>query len=132
MYEADIAYAGCMRSHGVPSFPDPVLVDNSHERGIEMGQGVNPDAPRARSANNACKHLLPNDGNGPTQAQLQEMMARALKYSECMRTHGLPNFPDPTQSADDISLRLGGPGLDPNSARFQAAQRACRPLAPGG
>jgi hypothetical protein len=129
MYEADLVYAGCMRSHGDPGFPGPVLVNNSHEHGVTL-EGVDQNSPQFVSANNACKHLLPDDGNGPSQAQLAQMMTRALKYSQCMRSHGLPNFPDPTESPNGIGLRLSG--IDPNSAQFQAAQTACRSLSPGG
>jgi hypothetical protein len=131
MYQDTLAYAGCMRSHGDPSFPDPELVNNAHEHGITMGQGVDQSSPQYVSANKTCKHLLPNNGNGPTQGQLEQMMAQALKYSDCMRSHGLPNFPDPTESSGGISMRIGGPGLDPNSPQFQTAQKECRSLAPG-
>jgi len=127
MYEADLVYAGCMRSHGDAGFPDPVLVNNGHEHGVTM-EGADQNSPQFVSANNDCKHLLPNDGNGPSQAQLAQMMTRALKYSQCMRTHGLPNFPDPTESPNGISLN----GVDPNSAQFRAAQTACRSLSPAG
>jgi hypothetical protein len=128
IYEANIAYSACMRSHGDAGFPSPVLVNNSHEHGVTIAN-VDQNAPKFVSANNACKHLLPNDGNGPSQAQLAHMMTSALKYSECMRSHGLPNFPDPTESSNGISLRLSG--VDPNSSQFRAAQTACRSLAPG-
>jgi hypothetical protein len=129
MYEADLVYAGCMRSHGDDGFPDPVLVNNAHEHAVTVA-GVDQNSAQFVSANSACKHLLPNDGNGPSQAQLAQMMSRALKYSQCMRTHGLPNFPDPTESPNGISLQLRG--VDPNSSQFQAAQTACRSLSPGG
>ena len=130
MYQETLAYAGCMRSHGDPSFPDPELVNNAHEHGIAMGQGVDQSSAQYVSANKTCKHLLPNNGNGPTQGQLQQMMAQALKHTDCMRSHGVPNFPDPKESSGGISI--GGPGLDPNSPQFQAAQNDCRSLAPGG
>jgi hypothetical protein len=129
MYEADLVYAGCIRSHGDAGFPGPALVNNSHEHGVTL-EGVDQNSPQFVSANSACKHLLPNDGNGPSQAQLAQMMTRALKYSQCMRSHGLPNFPDPTESANGIGLRLHG--IDPNSSQFQAAQTACRSLSPSG
>ncbi len=130
MYRDALAYAGCMRSHGDPSFPDPELVNTAHEHGITIGQGADESSAQYVSANKTCKHLLPNNGNGPTQGQLQRMMAQALKYTDCMRSHGVPNFPDPKESSGGISI--GGPGLDPNSPQFQAAQNDCRSLAPGG
>ena len=130
-YRDALAYAGCMRGHGDPGFPDPELVNNAHEHGITMGQGVNQSSPQFVSANKTCAHLLPNGGNGPTQAQLQQMMAQALKFTACMRAHGLPSFPDPQQTRGGISVRIGGPSLDPNSPQFQAAQNDCRSFAPG-
>jgi hypothetical protein len=132
MYRDALAYAGCMRGHGDPGFPDPELVNNAHQHGITMGQGVDENSPQYVSANKTCKHLLPNNGNGPTQGQLQAMMAQALKLTACMRSHGVPNFPDPKEASGGISISLGGPGLDPNSPKFQAAQNACRSLTPGG
>ena len=98
MYQDALAYAGCMRSHGDPSFPGPELVNTAHEHGITIGQGVDQSSAQYVSANKTCKHLLPNNGNGPTQGQLQRMMAQALKYTDCMRSHGVPNFPDPKES----------------------------------
>ena len=51
-------------------------------------------------------------------------------YSACMRRNGVPNFPDP--GADGKLSIMGGPGLDLNSPRFKAAERACRRLLPNG
>ncbi len=130
MYQSTLAYAGCMHSHGDPSFPDPELVDNADEHGITMGQGVDQSSPQYLSANKTCKHLLPNNGNGPTRGQLEQSMAQALKFSKCMRSHGVPSFPDPQESGQNI--QIGGPGVDPSSPQFQAAQNDCRSLLPGG
>ena len=58
-----------------------------------------------------------------------------------MRSHGVTDFPDPQAVAGGgISIRLKagqGSDLNPNSAQFQAAQRACQsimggPLGGGG
>jgi hypothetical protein len=55
-----------------------------------------------------------------------------VKYSECMRAHGVRDFPDPSPGGG-LELR-GGPGsdLNPSSAAFQSAQTACRSLSPKG
>jgi hypothetical protein len=125
VYQDDLAYAGCMRGHGDPSFPDPELVKNAHEGVVTWPQGVGKNSPGYLSANRTCEHLLPKTGNG----QLQLMTAQALKYAKCMRSHGVPNFPDPTES--NGSVYIGGPGIDPNSPQFIEAQNDCRSLAPG-
>jgi hypothetical protein len=49
-----------------------------------------------------------------------------------MRSHGLPTFPDPKELPGGIGLQLGGAGIDHNSPQFQAAQKACQSLMPGG
>ena len=47
--------------------------------------------------------------------------------SRCMRTHGVPNFPDPQfENGPAVArLRIGGAGIDPSSPAFQAAPKAC-------
>jgi hypothetical protein len=56
---------------------------------------------------------------------------RALAYSQCMRSHGVPNFPDPQRAAGGTRVTIGN-GVDPNSPQFQSAQQACQSLYPGG
>jgi hypothetical protein len=75
------------------------------------------------SANKACAHLLPN-GGVPTAAQRQQMLNQALKFTECMRTHGVPNMPDPTSAGGAVTI--GGSGINMRSPQFQSAQRACQ------
>lgn len=59
--------------------------------------------------------------------------ANFLKFSQCMRAHGLPTFPDPGAGGDGgIGIRLDGIGLNPDSPTFQRAQQACHALLPGG
>ncbi|MGD0809032.1 MAG: hypothetical protein ABSA91_04900 [Acidimicrobiales bacterium] len=87
-----------------------------------------PLLPRSLISGTRPRRQHPNDGNGPSQAQLAQMMSRALKYSQCMRSHGVPDFPDPTESPNGIGIRLSG--IDPNSAQFRASQTACRAFSP--
>jgi hypothetical protein len=85
-----------------------------------------------RPADQACRHLLPNGGQ-LTAAQEQQAFGQTLKFSACMRAHGLPGFRDPTvEHNGDIHLGGPGSGIDHNSPRFRAAQQACRNLLPGG
>ena len=53
-----------------------------------------------------------------------------LAYSQCMRAHGITDFPDPNAQGG-INLN-GGPGTDlnPSSPQFKAANNACKPLLP--
>ena len=47
-----------------------------------------------------------------------------------MRSHGVPNFPDPS-SGGGIQIPSGS-GINPRSPAFQSAQKACFKLSPGG
>jgi hypothetical protein len=130
-----VAFAKCMRSHGVPNFPDPgsngnggIQIQASRRAGAGASMsvnGVSVSAPAFQSAMRTCRPELPNRGHPPplSAARKQAM----LKYSQCMREHGLTNFPDPTfGSGGTIRLQVGGQGgIDPNSPTFQQAQAAC-------
>ncbi len=116
-----------MRSHGVPSFPDPtggkLLIKAT------PGSGLNPNSPAFQSASQACKKLQPSGLGAP--AVNSHLKAQALKFVNCLRSHGVPSFPDPTFSGGMFALHLPA-GTDPNSPQFQSAQRACQSLSPIG
>ncbi len=132
-----LKFAQCIRSHGVPSFPDPTSNGNG---GIQIQQsqrsgsgpttrvnGVAVNGPAFQSAMQACRSYLPNGGR-PTAAQTAKAEAQALAMSRCMRSHGVPNFPDPTfQTGPNgaVGIRMSGAGVDPSSPAFQAAQKVC-------
>jgi hypothetical protein len=119
-----------MRSHGVPNFPDP---GSGGGLSIGPGSGIDPSSPKFRAAQQACQKLLPNGGQ-PSPQQRAKMQAALLAFSACMRSHGVPDFPDPTFAGGGARLSLnGGPGsdLNPQSPRFQAAQTACQGKLPG-
>lgn len=122
------AFSSCMRSHGVPSFPDP------NGQGVitfSSADGVDPNSAQFQKAQQACQKLMPNRG-APTPAQQQQMQTQMLEYSACMRSHGVPGFPDPSFSGGHASLSIqSGSGIDPDSPQFQAAQRACQKNLPG-
>jgi hypothetical protein len=128
-YQKALAYAQCMRSHGVPRFPDPDSRGNFAVSPSEIGP-VN--GAQFRNADKACRHLLP--GSQPmTPAQERQATAQALRFVACMRSHGLPHFPDPVVNAQGIGFRVGGNGDPrPSSPQFKAAQQACQKLMPGG
>jgi hypothetical protein len=129
-YGNEVAYSTCMRAHGLPDFPDPNsqghLLVKAHS-----GGDLNPTSPQYQSANTACGYLLPNDGQN-TSAQQQQLLARFLQYAKCMRSHSIPNFPDPTLSDGSVNLILKGTGINLRSPQFQRAQQTCRPLSPRG
>jgi hypothetical protein len=125
------AYSQCMRTHGVPEFPEPVeghLQLNSSRSGAHAS-GVDPESAQFKAAQRACKSLQPAGLSSP--AQSSELQGKALKFAACMRSHGVPNFPDPQVSEGRVLMRIGA-GVNPQSPQFQEAQSACRSLAPVG
>jgi len=124
-FDKALAFSKCMRSHGVPDYPDP----NSKGEFITNPGSPSPKEPGSvvRAAVQACRHLWPAGGPGSlTAAQKQQIQQRALKLVQCLRAHGLPDISDPGANG---SIRLSTGMV--NSPQFQAAQRFCRSLRPG-
>ncbi len=65
-------------------------------------------------------------------AQQAAMKAGNLRYAQCMRAHGISDFPDPnSQGQLQIQARPGS-DLDPNNPRYRSANTACQHFEPGG
>ena len=80
-----LAYADCMRSHGVPNYSDG---------GGNAGPGsVSGQSPAFAAAQHSCQKLLPAP-IGP-HAPSEHQRRLAVAFSACVRAHGLPQFPDP-------------------------------------
>jgi hypothetical protein len=141
-YAQELALAQCMRSHGVPDFPDPnasggyTLTSNGSIEGAG-GSSIDIDSSQAQAAYGDCRHLLPG---APSISQLeqqvqqeQQRQARALpellKWEQCVRSHGVPDF---NPGLDGQSPAPGNSGINPDSPQFQAALTACQHLLPPG
>jgi hypothetical protein len=131
------SYASCMRTHGIPDFPDPTSGPNGGTGfQIKAGPGSDLDqgSPKFEAADKTCKPLLPNGGVAPqlTAAQQQKF----LDWAACIRAHGVPNFPDPIFSNGGVEIRMAAPpgsaGGSGPPAQLQAAQAACKSKLPGG
>ncbi len=119
------AYASCVRGHGVPDFyisragsapPSPGTVQ-------EVFHGWVIPVDPSPSAQKACQHLLPRH-NLPTAGELHHQFVQALQAARCMRSHGYPNWPDPTVQ-NGLVPDFVPAGIDVNSPRFQATAKAC-------
>jgi hypothetical protein len=114
-----VAFAACVRSNGVTNYPDP---DSSGVIPKETPQQLGVSSSQLQSAQHACQHLLPNGGNGPNAAELQQMRAQGLQFAQCMRNHHVA-LPDPGSDG-----RIPDPatvGIDQGSPLFEAANQAC-------
>ena len=140
-YAQELALAKCMRAHGVPAFPDPnpsggyTLSSAGSIKGAG-GSSISINSSQVQAAYGDCRHLIPG---GPSISQLEQDVQQAqqrqarelpqlLKWQQCVRSHGEPDF----------TLGLGGQGpasgnggaVNPDSPQFRAALSACAHLLP--
>lgn len=119
-----LPFARCMRSNGVPKFPDP-----SSSGKFPGAQELGVSNSRYQEAERACRHLLPNSefatsldqclmtGNCPS-ALVQRALTEGLKFAQCMRNHGVLNWPDPTIDATGRpSFQVSAAGISIASTR---------------
>jgi len=128
-----IKFAQCMRARGISGFPDP----SSGGSQQTLPPSVNVGSPQFQSAQKACQHLSPGGGTGiqvagGAKVNPQAALKAELKYVGCMRTHGVPDMPDPS-SGGGLTLPSSG-SINPQSTQFQTAQQACQKdlIQPGG
>ncbi len=116
--KSPLAHAECMRSHGVPDFPDPGPIH------IDVGAhpDLDPSSPAFVAAQKACVSLEPGGTTGI--AVSPQLQAAALAYSACMRSHGFPKFADPVfdNRGEHVSIN----GINTDSAQFQNADKLCQ------
>jgi hypothetical protein len=121
-----LAYSQCMRSSGVPDFPDPKRDGNK----VQVDVGKDKDSPAMKTAMEACRDKMPQgDADGPDAGGVDP--AKLTDWMKCMRGK-LPNFPDAQVSGGTITLDLKGTGIGGDSAEYLSAQRACESTFPGG
>jgi hypothetical protein len=120
-----LAYTQCMQSHGDPSFPDPAKRPFG---GYWFTQKPTMSGPVFSTAQKACKKLEPNLNY--TADEQQAAFNQLLKFSICMRAHGVLNFSDPSVGGTGFGFAITN-GTDIHSQQWQSAQRACQHYAPG-
>jgi hypothetical protein len=123
-----LAYSRCVRSHGVPDFPDPDSNGQIPKEAVIRALSRLSDS-RAMAATNACASLNPAGQGGPTLTAHEQQYY--LKAAACMRSHGITNFPDPTFPGGRVSLSIPS-SIDTKSRQFTQAARTCTKLIPAG
>ncbi len=94
--QSNLKWAACIRSHGIPNFPDPTF--------FAGGAGVNLSTPAGMLTSPAffvaqkqCAKLgLYGAGAAAQEPATAAQVAQAVAISKCMRAHRVPNWPDPT------------------------------------
>lgn len=119
-------FASCMRDNGIGAFPDPDASGELTIDGIVNGSSIDTDGATWKQAIAACRDLQPAGFTGRTRSA--EQQEAALGFAQCMRDHGVKDFPDPAPDGPLIDTNripsaagrgaLSIPG-------FTAAQEAC-------
>jgi hypothetical protein len=127
---AALAYANCMRSHGVPDFPDPNGQGEFQLRAVKVENGrttpledLVPTAPAFVAAQRTCGSFG-SAGRQVSAAQEQQEFQKELTAAVCMRANGVPGYPDPKFIDGSIDLEFNGK-FDPDSPAFQHAAGKC-------
>ena len=122
-----LAYSRCVRSHGVPDFPDPgsngQILNNAKRALHEVSDSL------AKAATYACRNLNPAGQESPTLTPQEQQ--DYLRAAACMRSHGLANFPDPTFPGGRMNISIPS-SIDTKSRQLTQAQQTCAKFVPAG
>jgi hypothetical protein len=116
--------AACIRTHGYPAFPDPVVNDDgSADIPDDAQQELNRREAQIRPA---CEHIMrrlpaavQKDEGGGEQVVTPAQVAERRRFAECVRRHGAPEFPDPDANGRFTITTTpdGRRGIDVQTAR---------------
>lgn len=125
-----LGFVVCMRAHGVPDLPDPTANgvsqagDQTLMFGIAIPSTVNVQSPAFQTADRACQNVLRN-GVPPPPPITAATKAALIANAQCMRTHGVPDYPDPQFPAAGGIEIFGGPNDNPQAPAYQRAVKTC-------
>ncbi|MEV4514957.1 hypothetical protein AB0K00_39095 [Dactylosporangium sp. NPDC049525] len=127
MLDVGRQFAQCARDHGYPGFPDPD-VDGGRlvwpaDTGIGLKDQINKigEIPECRAISDQMGAL----GTRHTPSIGPSDLPKLRDFAECMRAHGLPDFPDPKP---DGSFQITGTPLQgqDQSETWMAGIDACK------
>jgi hypothetical protein len=124
-----LAFARCMRSHGLSNWPDPTssgMFDKSALRGLAYSES------RVRALEQgACNIPLPSGGQSQGQTISLADQSDYREAAACMRSHGFPTFPDPTFHGGSVTTDIPA-SINQDSPQFKSAAATCTKLIPAG
>ncbi len=104
-----------------PASPSPA--SSAYAASLAFAQCINLNTPRGRSAGTACSSQVAPANPGQQNARA---LSQALKFSRCMRAHGVTNFPDPNPDGQNSYAASNG-----QVPLVRRAFAACRGLLAG-
>jgi hypothetical protein len=137
--------AQCVRNNGLPGFPDPYF-DNGQlklppvDANVEQQGQAALDGP-CREKWQQLEAALPQKQARPSQEPRGPMSAEDLEklkqFTDCMRQHAFPNWPDPDPTGEYHLASTGlpeglGKGQRPEDATFRNGLQTCEPFSVPG
>jgi hypothetical protein len=123
-----VRFAECMRDNGVKQFPDPPASGEFTLDGVVNGSSLNTDSPAWKKALAACKDLQPSGFTGHKRTAKEQKPA--LRFAQCIREHGVKDFPDPTPDGPLVDTNRIPSANQPGGMEIlNAAMHTCGTLA---
>jgi hypothetical protein len=126
-HDQAVKFAECMRTNGVSAFPDPDASGSLTIDQVANGSAINPNTPAFAKALDACKDLEPAGFTGQQRSSQQQ--EEALKFAQCIRDNGVPDFPDPSPDGPLIDTnKIPSAGGKGGLSTLNAAMKTCHDL----
>lgn len=123
-----VRFAECMRNNGVSGFPDPNALGQLTIDAVANGSSVNTNTATFKAAMSACKNLEPPGFTGPKVTP--QLRTARLAFAQCVRDHGVRDFPDPTPNGPLIDTRrIPSANTPAGMSALHAAMQKCRNFA---
>ena len=127
-HEQAVKFAACMRGNGVSQFPDPDASGTFTIDAIANGSSIDTSSPTFTRAITACRDLEPPGFTGGTRTPEQQQAA--LTFAQCIRDHGVRDFPDPAIDEPLIdTTRIPSTDTPGGMTILHAAMQECAGLA---
>lgn len=115
---ASLRFAECLQKHGLAGFPDPpYAVGELNKMGFTKLVLV-------KYENGVCHKEALAAGIVWTKAELEQQIAQELKIAQCMRNHGIANFPEPSSQGGVIQSVSQAQSIV-NEPGYAAAAKTC-------
>lgn len=119
-----VKFAECMRNNGVSGFPDPNASGQLTIDAVANGSSVNTNTATFKTALGACKNLEPPGFTGAKVTPSQR--SARLAFAQCIRDHGVPDFPDPTPNGPLVdTYRIPSAATPAGMSALHAAMHTC-------
>ena len=115
-----VKFAECMRANGVADFPDP-------DAAGDFNYGVSVSGEQWLKTLDTCKDLQPPGSLSADRTP--EQQSAALVFAQCIRDHGVEDFPDPVDGEPLVdTYKIPSSDTADGMAILNAAMQTCGDL----